>query len=904
MVPGGGALAAPGSVRASDAPASTGFVDVPPGHLFEEDIGWLVGQGFAQGFGDGRFGPALPVTRQALAVMLFRLANPGEEPPSCTAAPFDDVPTDHLFCGAIKWLADEGIALGAGGGRFLPAEHVSRGAFAAFLFRLDRPGESPARCERDLADDVSSNNLFCGVILWLAGEGVTSGFGDGTFGTARPVTRQELAAFLRRFVERPALHQPEPAAVTEVVGDPEGPVTVRLSPVPDPVPAVGDRLVVGVGAATPEGLLVEVTSVAVDGGAAVLGAVPASYFDVVPVGSLDTVIELGAEDLAEGVDGLAGSHGPAAVDAVAARSPLLQSISESVDCGAEAGFEVGGSVETTVAFPIELAWDPFHGLEGSVATTVAETAELTAAITGEASCELGPVPLGPPIRFAPQIIPVAPPPVPPLIFTPVLSFSLSARAQAEAAVSTSVTQQLTVTAGVERVAGQFRPVSDVTNGFSFQEPTAEGSASIEGQVDAHLDYLLYQLVGPQATVGASIRAAVSYDEEPCWELAGGLHAGAALVIPAAGLSWGDPEIVSAEVPIFRNESTDGPVCPPFVPADVVDLAEEGVDTQLAWTPDAAEDLAGFRILRDGVEIADVGPEIGTEADPFVDPDLEPGRPYVYEVSAYDSHDLESEPSEPLTVVPSPTGLSVEENDEATVLTVTWDPHLVRIEHDGIEIERDGEIVATLPSNARTFDDVGISAGEEHRYRVRISLADGTASRWSAPVDLLSLRDVDGTLVWSAAHDPSATTYQLHRDGALVTEVAAVPGRTSYEHDGDEVDPGDVATYVVTAHLDDGTEVARSPALVVAGAPTGLDGGNFECQPLVWWDAITDPEAFQAIEVELDGTVVGSLGPYDTIWCDYIIVPGPVTYRVRLVAADGTPGRWSEPLTIDVEVWQV
>lgn len=46
--------------------------------------------------------------------------------------------------------------------------------------------------------DVADSNPFHDDISWMAEEGITSGFSDGTFRPGEPVTRQSMSAFMRR----------------------------------------------------------------------------------------------------------------------------------------------------------------------------------------------------------------------------------------------------------------------------------------------------------------------------------------------------------------------------------------------------------------------------------------------------------------------------------------------------------------------------------------------------------------------------------------------------------------------------------------------------------------------------------------------------------------------------------
>ncbi len=83
--------------------------------------------------------------------------------------------------------------------------------------------------------------------------------------------------------------------------------------------------------------------------------------------------------------------------------------------------------------------------------------------------------------------------------------------------------------------------------------------------------------------------------------------------------------------------------PPAVPANLTAI----VGTQsieLVWDRDTENDLAGYRIYRDGKLLGQ-----SKDAPSFSDRTMEKGKRYVYTVSAYDTHDNESAKSEPVEV---------------------------------------------------------------------------------------------------------------------------------------------------------------------------------------------------------------------------------------------------------------
>jgi hypothetical protein len=188
-------------VYVAAAPPPARFADVPVGHPFFDDIGWLVDEEIATGYSDGTFRAGAAVSRQTMAAFLYRAAgSPLGADPSCAVAPFDDVAIGHPFCGEIAWMVAEGVTTGYGDGAFRPGDAISRQAMAAFLFRWTDQDRGGACAGTDFSD-VDADHPFCEEIAWLADTGVTSGYEDGAFRPGTVVTRQATAAFLHRLLD-------------------------------------------------------------------------------------------------------------------------------------------------------------------------------------------------------------------------------------------------------------------------------------------------------------------------------------------------------------------------------------------------------------------------------------------------------------------------------------------------------------------------------------------------------------------------------------------------------------------------------------------------------------------------------------------------------------------------------
>lgn len=113
-------------------PVSTGFVDVPPEHRFHAAVTWLVAEGITQGTSPTTFDPTTEITRSQLAVFLWRYR--GSPAPEGTHG-FSDIPTGAGYADAVAWLGEAGIAAGVTTQEFRPTAPVTRQQMAVFLWR-------------------------------------------------------------------------------------------------------------------------------------------------------------------------------------------------------------------------------------------------------------------------------------------------------------------------------------------------------------------------------------------------------------------------------------------------------------------------------------------------------------------------------------------------------------------------------------------------------------------------------------------------------------------------------------------------------------------------------------------------------------------------------------------------
>jgi len=168
-----------------------GFSDVPPSSPYYADIGWLVQENITNGCGGGRFCPKSPVTRAQMASFLVRAL----DLPSTSTDFFTD-DEGSAFEADINAIAAAGITSGCTAATYCPGSPVTRAQMATFLVRaLDLPSTST---DYFTDDDGSFHEADINAI---AAAGITGGCTATTYCPAAALTREQMAALLRRALE-------------------------------------------------------------------------------------------------------------------------------------------------------------------------------------------------------------------------------------------------------------------------------------------------------------------------------------------------------------------------------------------------------------------------------------------------------------------------------------------------------------------------------------------------------------------------------------------------------------------------------------------------------------------------------------------------------------------------------
>lgn len=111
--------------------------------------------------------------------------------------PYYDVFARDWFCGSVEYVCQNRLFTGVSDTLFDPGGATTRGMLVTALHRL----EGEPQVETSAFSDVPSEAYYAKAAAWASAHDIVKGYDAGTFGPDDPVTREQLAAILRRYAD-------------------------------------------------------------------------------------------------------------------------------------------------------------------------------------------------------------------------------------------------------------------------------------------------------------------------------------------------------------------------------------------------------------------------------------------------------------------------------------------------------------------------------------------------------------------------------------------------------------------------------------------------------------------------------------------------------------------------------
>ena len=175
------------------------FKDVIPGDPYYGSV-WYANNHdplLMNGVSADSFDPKGNLTRAAIVTVLYRLEG---SPATAAASEFNDVPANQWYSDAVAWAVKYGITNGYGDGRFGPDDPITREQLAVFLYRYAKSRNIivPAYGKLLQSDASKIDSWALDAITWAYSKGIIEEV-EGMLAPVDKALRHMIATALTRF---------------------------------------------------------------------------------------------------------------------------------------------------------------------------------------------------------------------------------------------------------------------------------------------------------------------------------------------------------------------------------------------------------------------------------------------------------------------------------------------------------------------------------------------------------------------------------------------------------------------------------------------------------------------------------------------------------------------------------
>ena len=179
------------------APQTSVFNDLTDVSWAKDAILTLHSKGIIAGYGNGQFAPNNNIKREEFIRLVVGAYYPDEE---SVNVDFGDVDTDAWYYDSIAIAVNQGIISGIGENSFGTGMNISRQDMAVILYRVAGGRFTVKNAEKKFADDGMISDYAKEAVYALRDAGIINGVSDSEFAPGKNATRAETAVMLHRFM--------------------------------------------------------------------------------------------------------------------------------------------------------------------------------------------------------------------------------------------------------------------------------------------------------------------------------------------------------------------------------------------------------------------------------------------------------------------------------------------------------------------------------------------------------------------------------------------------------------------------------------------------------------------------------------------------------------------------------
>ena len=174
-----------------------GFSDLDAGAWYHQGVDFVLNAGYMRGVSDTRFAPNTGLTRAELVTVLYRMA--GEPAVEGLKNPFSDVEKNAWYTDAVIWAAEVGVAKGMSATSFAPNAKVTREQLAVFLYRYADGKYTGKNVLSDFSDAHQVSSWAAEAMNWAVSMDLIQGMAEGVLAPKDGAARAQFATVLMRY---------------------------------------------------------------------------------------------------------------------------------------------------------------------------------------------------------------------------------------------------------------------------------------------------------------------------------------------------------------------------------------------------------------------------------------------------------------------------------------------------------------------------------------------------------------------------------------------------------------------------------------------------------------------------------------------------------------------------------
>jgi len=177
----------------------TAMTDISSDAWYHDAVTYVIENNLFKGISDTEFAPDINMTRGMAVTVLHRLAAPDA---ISSSSNFDDISSDSWYYDAVCWASENDIMTGTSNSEFKPDDNITREQLAVILYRYAKYSGIDTSKTKELshfADNDKISSWATEALGWAVASELISGVSDAELSPTSPATRAQIAQILMRF---------------------------------------------------------------------------------------------------------------------------------------------------------------------------------------------------------------------------------------------------------------------------------------------------------------------------------------------------------------------------------------------------------------------------------------------------------------------------------------------------------------------------------------------------------------------------------------------------------------------------------------------------------------------------------------------------------------------------------